>query len=75
MTITGCACSTNASFDIPGSLTGNGDFWAEGSIVNNGCATPSLINPITLLQQVLLTRLCIQFLQAGVIKHTKLLEL
>ncbi|MGB3227172.1 MAG: gliding motility-associated C-terminal domain-containing protein [Saprospiraceae bacterium] len=45
MTITGCACSTNASFDIPGSLTGNGDFWAEGSIVNNGCATPSFNQP------------------------------
>lgn len=45
MTITGCACSTNAVYDIPGSLTGQGDFWAEGSIVNNGCATPSFNTP------------------------------
>ncbi|HEX5625154.1 MAG TPA: hypothetical protein VFX48_03980, partial [Saprospiraceae bacterium] len=45
MTITGCSCSTTASYTIPGSLTGNGDFWAEGSIVNNGCATPSMSAP------------------------------
>ncbi|MBK9108258.1 MAG: gliding motility-associated C-terminal domain-containing protein [Saprospiraceae bacterium] len=45
MTITGCGCSTNASYDIPGMLTGNGDFWAEGSISNNGCAVPSLSTP------------------------------
>lgn len=45
MTITGCGCSTNASYDIPGLLTGNGDFWAEGSISNNGCAVPSLSPP------------------------------
>jgi gliding motility-associated-like protein len=45
MTITGCACSTVAMYDVPGSLTGNGDFWAEGSIVNNGCATPGLSSP------------------------------
>lgn len=45
MTITGCACSTTAMYDVPGSLTGNGDFWAEGSIANNGCATPSMSQP------------------------------
>lgn len=45
MTITGCACSTTAMYDVPGSLTGNGDFWAEGSISNNNCATPSLSQP------------------------------
>ncbi len=45
MTITGCACSTNATYDIPGMLTGNGDFWAEGSISNNGCAVPALNPP------------------------------
>jgi gliding motility-associated-like protein len=45
MTITSCGCSTSATYDIPGSLTGNGDFWAEGSIVNNGCAVPSLSTP------------------------------
>ncbi|MCC6753805.1 MAG: gliding motility-associated C-terminal domain-containing protein [Saprospiraceae bacterium] len=45
MTITSCGCSTSASYDIPGSLTGNGDFWAEGSISNNGCAVPSLSTP------------------------------
>lgn len=45
MTITSCACSTNAMYDVPGSLTGNGDFWAEGSISNSGCAVPGLSPP------------------------------
>lgn len=45
MTITSCACSTNAMYDVPGSLTGNGDFWAEGSITNSGCAVPGLSPP------------------------------
>lgn len=45
MTITGCSCSTNASYDVPGMLTGNGDFWAEGNISNNGCAVPGLNPP------------------------------
>jgi len=45
MTITGCACSTVASYDIPGTLTGNGDFWEGGNISNAGCAVPSLSPP------------------------------
>jgi gliding motility-associated-like protein len=45
MYISGCMCSSSAMYDIPGSLTGQGDFWAEGSIVNNGCATPSFSQP------------------------------
>lgn len=45
MTISGCNCSENAVYIIPGSMTGQGDFWAEGNIENNGCATPSLNAP------------------------------
>ena len=45
MTTTGCACSTVATYDVPGSLTGNGDFWEGGNISNSGCAVPSLSTP------------------------------
>lgn len=45
MNISSCNCSTIAIYTIPGSMTGQGDFWAEGSVVNNGCATPSFNLP------------------------------